>query len=126
MSASESSFIKGQRGEEQACAFLVNKGYQILHRNLRSGGPEVDIIARVGETICFVEVKSWQTVPIQDLHMAFAYRKRCRLIRSARLYLAKHPELAMARIRFDCILISGIRSTVEHFEAVFDASDMEH
>ena len=48
----------GQRGEDLACDLLVRKGYQIVERNYTYGKGEVDIIAKDGEILVFVEVKS--------------------------------------------------------------------
>ena len=48
----------GDWGEEQVCSFLVRLGYKILDRNFYAVGGEIDIIARQGDTICFIEVKT--------------------------------------------------------------------
>lgn len=48
----------GDWGEEQACSFLIRQGYEILGRNFYAVGGEIDIIAQIGETISFVEVKT--------------------------------------------------------------------
>jgi putative endonuclease len=48
----------GRKGEKIACRFLRNKSYDILMKNYKVKRGEIDIIARDGETICFVEVKT--------------------------------------------------------------------
>jgi len=48
----------GKKGEDQAAEWLIQKGYEILHRNWRYGRYEVDIIARLGQVLHFIEVKS--------------------------------------------------------------------
>ena len=50
--------ITGNKGEQTACEYLVQKGYAILGRNWRTKTGEVDIIALKDEFIVFVEVKS--------------------------------------------------------------------
>ena len=48
----------GERGENVAAKFLRNQGYKILERNYRTSVGEIDIIARDGKTLVFVEVKT--------------------------------------------------------------------
>ena len=48
----------GKAGEDFACRYLLSKGYEILHRNYRSGHLETDIICENETHILFVEVKS--------------------------------------------------------------------
>ena len=48
----------GNRGEKIACRFLKNKYYDILAKNFKSKNGEIDIVARDGSTICFIEVKT--------------------------------------------------------------------
>ena len=53
---------KGNFVETQAAAYLMREGYDILARNYAYRGGELDIVAKQGETIVFVEVKSvWKT-----------------------------------------------------------------
>ena len=49
---------RGDRGEEIAATFLAERGWAILHRNYRIGHREVDLVARRGEVVAFVEVKT--------------------------------------------------------------------
>lgn len=49
---------KGNFIEDQACAFLTSQGYQVIARNYAYRGGELDIVAKEGETVVFVEVKS--------------------------------------------------------------------
>eukprot|EP01031_Cornospumella_fuschlensis_P043928 gene43928-53707_t len=48
----------GKKAEDIAANFLIEKGYQILHRNYRYGRAEIDLIVRKGIFLVFVEVKS--------------------------------------------------------------------
>lgn len=53
-----STILTGGHGEDLACEYLRKQGYEILERNYRIRGGEVDIVAKDGEYLVFVEVKS--------------------------------------------------------------------
>src|SRR5208337_1195566 len=85
---------KGARGEDVAASYLELKGWNVLARNFRTRVGEIDIIARRGDQVAFVEVKSWQSVPREDLARSIGPRKRARIARAARLFLSRRPDLA--------------------------------
>ena len=68
----------GNEAEELACDYLVNKGWEILERNYYAGHAEVDIIAKDGEIIVFVEVKMRSSShfgsPIEHVNEAKVHR----------------------------------------------------
>ena len=67
---------KGRAGEEAAAAWLAAGGWLIRARNFRVARGEIDIIATRGETIAFVEVKSWSALPASELeHSSCAARR---------------------------------------------------
>ena len=93
-----------QRGEDLAARFLRAKGLKILERNVRLGRNEVDIIARDGDTVVFVEVRTRQTpdpVPPQD---SIGPTKIRHLRAAARWYLARH-QAPDTYYRFDVVAI---------------------
>lgn len=100
----------GQRGEELACAFLRSQGYAIVERNWRSPFGEVDIIARDGEALVFIEVKTRASPGFGGPEAALTHRKRRRIITTARAYLNEiGRELP---VRFDLVALKDDRVTL--------------
>ena len=60
-----SSYQKGQKGENRAAAYLRLRGYRVLERNYRVPQGEIDLIARKGDALVFVEVKARKDDPTE-------------------------------------------------------------
>lgn len=101
------SAVVGRWGEEQAVAFLKTNGFKILGRNVRPDRrDEIDIVARAGEILVFVEVKTRRREEFGRPRMAVDKDKRHALNRAAAAYLrqAKFPDLFY---RFDVVEVLG-------------------
>ncbi len=119
----------GRRGEDAAVAFLVKSGRHILARNWRPRIPayrvELDCVARDGEELVFVEVKTRKRKDRKDaipVYAAFTPHKRKKIITAARLFLA---ERGMRDIpcRFDLICVEYLpdgHMEVEHYTDVIE------
>ncbi len=97
----------GEWGEEQAAAFLKKSGYEVIGRNVRPNRrDEIDIIAREGEFLIFVEVKTRRQEDFGRPLRAVDREKRHTLNRAAAAYLrrAGYPNLFY---RFDVIEVLG-------------------
>jgi putative endonuclease len=116
---------KGARGEEAAVSYLESKGWIVLARNFRTRVGEIDIIARHGDIVAFVEVKSWHSVPREDLARSVGPRKRARIARAARLYLSRRPELADAHLRFDLVFLGGEENGIVHIAGAFNEEGID-
>ena len=97
----------GRRAEVLACALLLLKGYRILARNLRVPVGEIDIIARRGRTLAFVEVKARSGDGAAA--EALSPRQRRRIVRAAEWFLSARPELIALTARFDLVLVERWR-----------------
>ncbi len=98
----------GALGEVRAEQLLLERGMEILARNARVGGAEIDLIARDGQTVVFVEVKTRSRgAPGRE---AVTAAKRRRISRGALAYLAENGLLG-APARFDVIEVQGARAT---------------
>lgn len=110
---------KGLEGEQRASRYLEDNGYRILERRFRSGPGEVDIVSRKGDTVVFVEVKTWDVLGMESLEHSIDSRKRGKIRKTASLYLLRHPELGGCRIRFDLIFLSRRMEEIDHWENAF-------
>ena len=109
---------RGRRAETLAAWFLRLKGYRILARRFRTPAGEIDLIARRGRTIAFVEVKRRAT--LAEAAEAVTARSRARIARAAGLWLARNPAAAELTLRFDAVLLAP-RCWPCHLAGVFDA-----
>lgn len=95
----------GQAGEDAAAAYLMKQGYTILARNYRSPWGEIDLIARHQGSVCFIEVKSREQSYYGHPLDAVDERKRKRIIRAAKAYLAENYPSQEPNCRFDVVSI---------------------
>ena len=70
----------GREGEALAANFLQQKGYEIVDRNWRYGPKEIDIVARDGDTMVFVEVKTRSTLAFELPQEAVTKKKMKNLV----------------------------------------------
>jgi putative endonuclease len=96
---------RGKIGENLACQELERRGYAILARRYRSRAGEIDIVARDGQTLVFVEVKARDGRAFGDGAEAVTAFKRQRIGRVALDYLARHRETECP-CRFDVVSIA--------------------
>jgi len=92
----------GRTGEEAAARFLETLGYNILEQNYRTRHFEIDIIARDGDTLCFVEVKTRSNLKKGLPREAVIPAKQKKIILGASFYL-KSNKIANQRVRFDVV-----------------------
>ena len=114
----------GKAGEDCACRELERRGYAILARRYRSRYGEIDIIARDGPTVVFVEVKARTSSRFGEPAEAVTLHKQTRVTAMAEDYLARH-RLLNVPCRFDVVAIafgSDGRPAVEVYRNAFDAA----
>ena len=114
------AFALGLSAESRAAALLIAKGYRIVARRFRSPVGEIDIVARRGRALAFVEVKARGR--LDDAAEAVIVRQQRRIIAAAEAWLASHPDDMNCDIRFDVMLVAP-RSLPRHIVAAFDASN---
>ena len=119
---SRARVILGKTGEDLACAELEKRGYVIVARRYRRRGGEIDIIARDGATIVFVEVKARESHDFGEAAQAVTSFKRRRIVQIALDYMTRHHR-SNRPCRFDVVSIhfDAGRPAIELFQNAFDA-----
>lgn len=108
----------GDRGEEIAAHHLERSGWEILERNYRMGRKEIDLVARRGEVVAFVEVKTRSGRGYGHPLEAITWRKRREIQQVAQGWIDRHGRPGYT-YRFDAVAVllpSGGAAAVEHVE----------
>jgi putative endonuclease len=115
----------GRDGEDLACDELRRLGYAILARRYRTRVGELDIVARDGETLVFVEVKARRSDEFGTPGEAVTWRKRRKLQSMATDFLSR-GRLSAVSCRFDVVAITiglpGERPRIEVYRAAFETA----
>jgi putative endonuclease len=96
----------GLEGENLACGELERRGYAILARRYRTSHGELDIVARDGDYLVFVEVKAREGSSFGEPEAAVTAQKQQRMVWMATDYLARRggPDVAC---RFDVVGVNS-------------------
>lgn len=97
----------GSRYENEAAAFLQKQGFQILEKNYRDRYGEIDLIAKEGTYLVFVEVKYRSNIKNGYPEEAVDRRKQDRIRHAAQYYLYKKRLGEDVACRFDVVSIMG-------------------
>jgi putative endonuclease len=113
----------GRAAEEAAARYLLGGGWHLLGRNVRVGRGELDIVARRGPVLAFVEVKARRTLTCGSPEDAVGVAKRRQVARLAELWLAARPWAlnGIDEVRFDIVAVDSraFPSTIRHLPAAF-------
>ena len=93
----------GIEGEDLAARFLVQHGLEIVQRNYRCRLGEIDLVARDGETLVFVEVRLRGDARFGGAAASISFHKQRRLLAAAGLYLSRLRRTPACR--FDAVLL---------------------
>src|SRR5215217_2849709 len=108
----------GDRGERMAADFLERAGWTILARNFRLGHREVDLVARRGEVVAFVEVKTRAGLGYGHPLEAITALKRREIQRVAQIWVERHGREGDV-YRYDAVavlILAGGEPEIEHVE----------
>ena len=110
----------GKKGETAAETYLRKRGFEILKRNYRAGHKEIDLIAKEGNTIVFVEVKAGRSRSFGAPHERVDSRKQRNLIDAANDFIQKE-DTADCDFRFDVLAITYRKGKedIDHIKGAF-------
>jgi putative endonuclease len=108
---------RGEAAEALACDYLRGRGLVVAERNYRCRFGEIDVVAREGDTLVFVEVRRRRSEAFGGAAASITPAKRSRLIAAARHYLARLESVPPCR--FDALLIRGEPARIEWIRNAF-------
>jgi putative endonuclease len=114
--ATPTSYAAGMAAEWSARGLLESKDYRILAHRYKTKGGEIDLVAKRGDHLAFVEVKRRKTQ--EEAAYAVLPRQQARIALAAEIFLGEHSELAHCSASFDVILISP-KQGCAHIEQAF-------
>jgi putative endonuclease len=110
----------GDFGERVAAAHLESKGYTIVARKFRVFEAEIDLIARDGDAVVFVEVRTRRGGAQGMAALSVGPRKAKQLLHAVEFYIERHAQLAEAPLRVDVITVEldrdGTLRNLTHYE----------
>ncbi len=109
---------RGERAEALAAAFVEGRGLRILARNYRCRHGELDLVARDGDTLVFIEVRHRADDRFGGAAASIGAAKRGRLLKAARHYLAGLTDPPACR--FDAVLLTGEPPRIEWLRNVIE------
>jgi putative endonuclease len=102
------SLQRGQTAENRALQYLTSKGIQHIESNFRAKTGEIDLIVKEGNTLIFLEVKARKSNQYGHPAEFVTPAKQRKIIKTAQLYLLKHPALNNLPCRFDVITMTSV------------------
>lgn len=97
----------GRRAENWVAIYLILTGYRILARRFKTRSGEIDLVARRGKTLVFVEVK--QRAKAEHTIDPVTARSEERIIRAGEIFLSRHPRFVDqgTALRYDIAIVTG-------------------
>ncbi len=117
----DSRIRTGQNGEDLAVRYLEDQGFAIVERNFRQRIGEIDVIARDGECLVFIEVKTRHGNRYGSPFDAVDHRKQRQISKVALAYMTRHRCLDVP-VRFDVVAVqlAGQSPGIELIKNAFD------
>jgi putative endonuclease len=110
---------RGKAAENLACDYLQARGLQLLHRNYRSKGGEIDLILQDTDSLVFVEVRYRRHSGFGSAAESVDWHKQSKLAACARHFLQAHPDTIRQPCRFDVVSVNGSSNDIDWIQNAF-------
>lgn len=114
----------GIEGEEIAAKFLLDKGYDILHKRWTYKHKEVDIIAKFKNLLVIVEVKTRSSEKFSRPEEAVDYKKQRFLMEATEAFINNYNNFDEIRFDIISIILQKNEYTIYHIENAFNSLDI--
>ena len=111
--------VIGDKGEEEACHYLIANGYHILERNWRFGRAEIDIIGQLEEELVFIEVKTRKNNMFGYPETFLSESQQERIHLAAEHFIKERDWKGRNRFDIISIIMDPQKPELEHFEDAF-------
>lgn len=110
----------GKIGEKLAKEYLKKKGYQIIEENYRTRFSELDLVAKEGKELVFIEVRTRKGESFGRPEESFQIRKLKKLFLAARSYISQKAWKASYRVDAICLVLSRENrlERINHYQAI--------
>jgi putative endonuclease len=113
--------LRGIAAERLAADYLASRGLELLARNVRCKGGEIDLVCRDGDVLVVVEVRQRRRRDFGGALASVTWCKQRKIIRAARYLLQTSPQWRDRRVRFDVVAVQGLPDRAHEVEWVKDA-----
>ena len=115
----------GKTGEEWCLNKLQEEGYRILEKNYHSPWGEIDIIAKEGASLVFIEVKTRTKESVDHTKYSITKSKQTKITKTAMAFLVNFNDPEVQEYRFDVIILkkTGNHLDINHFKNAFPPAE---
>ena len=99
----------GKTAERETLAFLLSQGLQLVARNYRCRGGEIDLVMLHHGCLVFVEVRYRQSARFLTPALTVDLHKQRKILHTAAMFLARHSRFAQHTVRFDVVALTGAK-----------------
>jgi len=110
--------IQGQKGEDLAAEYLIERGFKMLNRNVRTPFGEIDLVCRQGGKTVFVEVKLRNSKTFGNPEDSVVGNKLHKLTKSIEWYILNNPSIKEYRLDLIAIEADSRPPKISHLENI--------